>query len=410
MKNANFIDLLPASLKENKDIIKFSSIIDNYLSNIDNIIDKLTIYARLDDGTLEEEYVDALAKTFHLLANESYRFAGTTEQKRELVRNALILHKTKGTKYAVERVCNILDMKEAKLTEWFEDGGEPYTFKINANGKDYVINRKKGISNGSTIKSGLDTSLLPVVKVGEEIGLFLSGSANANSNSVDSGVNTSMQQKGQMQNVVEGLNASSGNRICKADAPKLPDKSSIKINSGNFNSKVTSIVFNDAYKGTITVSYNDQDMNKIIEQERARGGCSGNGIGNGKCPFPPTFEFTFKYLVVPNNFQVTLKNNANQSYTTSAISGAIFKNLCQKANVPYQTFANRSDMRGGSTLGNISNRQVSLHSVDIGIAQLAMHSSYECAGVKDSDYMLEAITLYYNSDIVINGSDEFAIK
>ena len=136
MKNANFIDLLPASLKENKDIIKFSSIIDNYLSNIDNIIDKLTIYARLDDNTLEEYYVDALAKTFHLLANESYRFAGTTEQKRELVRNALILHRTKGTKYAVERVCNILDLKEARLTEWFEDDGEPYTFKINANAFD----------------------------------------------------------------------------------------------------------------------------------------------------------------------------------------------------------------------------------------------------------------------------------
>lgn len=136
MKNANFIDLLPASLKNNKDIIKFSSIIDNYLSNIDNIIDKLTIYARLDDGSLEEHYVDALAKTFHLLANESYRFAGTVEQKRELVRNALILHRTKGTKYAVERVCNILDMKEAKLTEWFEDDGEPYTFKINANAFD----------------------------------------------------------------------------------------------------------------------------------------------------------------------------------------------------------------------------------------------------------------------------------
>ena len=137
MKNANFIDLLPASLKENKDIIKFSSIIDNYLANIDNIIDKLTIYARLDDNTLDEHYVDALAKTFHLLANESYRFAGTVEQKRELVRNALILHRTKGTKYAVERVCNILDLKQARLTEWFEeDDGEPYTFKINANAFD----------------------------------------------------------------------------------------------------------------------------------------------------------------------------------------------------------------------------------------------------------------------------------
>ena len=83
MQKINFIDLLPASLKNNKDIIKFSSIIDNYLSNIDNIIDKLTIYARLDDNTLDEHYVDALAKTFHLLANESYRLAGTVKQKRK---------------------------------------------------------------------------------------------------------------------------------------------------------------------------------------------------------------------------------------------------------------------------------------------------------------------------------------
>ncbi len=204
------------------------------------------------------------------------------------------------------------EVKGQKLPFYVAPASYSAEFKINANGQDYVINRKNGTSNGSTIKSSLDTSLLPVVKIGEEIGLFLSGSANANSGSVDSGVNTSMQQKGQMQNVVEGLNAGSGNRICKVDAPKLPDRSNIRINSGIFNGKVTSIVFDDAYKGTITVSYNDQDMNNIIEQERARGGCSGNGTGNGKCPFPPTFEFTFKYLVVPNNFQVTLKNNANQ--------------------------------------------------------------------------------------------------
>ena len=133
-------------------------------------------------------------------------------------------------------------------------------------------------------------------------------------------------------------------------------------------------------------------------------------MDNAHAVHPNHPEKTDKENCAYLNAGIVIKNNANQSYTTNAISGAIFKNLCQKANVPYQTFANRSDMRGGSTLGNISNRQVSLHSVDIGIAQLAMHSSYECAGVKDSDYMLEAITLYYNSDIVINGSDEFAIK
>lgn len=133
MKNLNFIDLLPETLKQHKEIINFSSIIDRCLSNIDNIIDKLTIYTSLQNDTLEEQYVDALAKTFHLLANESYRFASTVEQKRELVRNSLILHRTKGTKYAVERVCSILDLKNASIIEWFEDNGEPYTFKINLN-------------------------------------------------------------------------------------------------------------------------------------------------------------------------------------------------------------------------------------------------------------------------------------
>lgn len=135
MKN-KFIELMPESLKNHSEVIKLGYVIDNHLNNIDNIIDKLTIYSRLDDNKLESVYVDALAKTFHLLANESYRFANTDDRKRELVRNALILHKTKGTKYAVERVCNILELKQAKLTEWFEDNAEPYTFKINANAFD----------------------------------------------------------------------------------------------------------------------------------------------------------------------------------------------------------------------------------------------------------------------------------
>ncbi len=131
-----FIELLPESLQKNKDVIKLSGIIDNHLKNIDNIIDKLTIYASLENNKLDEQYVDALAYTFHLLANESYRFANTVERKRELVRSALILHKTKGTKYAVERVCNILELKQAKIIEWFKDNSEPYTFKINANAFD----------------------------------------------------------------------------------------------------------------------------------------------------------------------------------------------------------------------------------------------------------------------------------
>ena len=82
-----------------------------------------------------------------------------------------------------------------------------------------------------------------------------------------------------------------------------------------------------------------------------------------------------------------MKYAASQSYTTDGLSAAVFKDLCRKADVPYQTFFNRSDMRGGSTLGNISIRQVPVNSADIGLAQLSMHSAYETAGVKDYGYL-----------------------
>lgn len=92
------------------------------------------------------------------------------------------------------------------------------------------------------------------------------------------------------------------------------------------------------------------------------------------------------------NEGIVIKFNGNQKYTTDSVSYAIFKDICDKRNVPYQTYANRSDIAGGSTLGNISNSHVSVNTVDIGLAQLAMHSAYETAGVKDTTYMIEALT------------------
>lgn len=90
------------------------------------------------------------------------------------------------------------------------------------------------------------------------------------------------------------------------------------------------------------------------------------------------------------NKGIVIKFNANQKYCTDAVSAAIFKELCTKADVPYQTFVNRSDIAGGSTLGNISNTQVPMNTVDIGLPQLAMHSPYETAGVKDTEYLVRA--------------------
>ena len=88
------------------------------------------------------------------------------------------------------------------------------------------------------------------------------------------------------------------------------------------------------------------------------------------------------------NKGIVIKYNANQKYCTDAVSAAEFIELCAKADVPYQTFVNRSDIAGGSTLGNISNTQVAMDTVDIGLPQLAMHSPYETAGVKDTEYLI----------------------
>ena len=99
------------------------------------------------------------------------------------------------------------------------------------------------------------------------------------------------------------------------------------------------------------------------------------------------------------NKGVVIKYNANQKYTTDAVSGAVFREICAEAKVPVQTFVNRSDAAGGSTLGNISNTQVSLNAVDIGMAQWAMHSPYESGGVKDTYFLEEAMKQFFKTDI-----------
>lgn len=95
------------------------------------------------------------------------------------------------------------------------------------------------------------------------------------------------------------------------------------------------------------------------------------------------------------NKGIVIKYNANQKYTTDAVSAATFKLICEKAGVPFQTFTNRSDMAGGSTLGNISTTQVAVDTVDIGLAQLGMHSPYETAGAKDPEYLSRAALAFY---------------
>lgn len=109
------------------------------------------------------------------------------------------------------------------------------------------------------------------------------------------------------------------------------------------------------------------------------------------------------------NEGIVVKAHAGQKYTSDAVSIAVFRGICEKAGVPLQFFANRSDVAGGSTLGNISMSHISMNSVDIGLPQLSMHSTYETAGVKDSYYMIKAAEEFFNSHIEEAGAGVLAV-
>lgn len=109
------------------------------------------------------------------------------------------------------------------------------------------------------------------------------------------------------------------------------------------------------------------------------------------------------------NQGIAIKESANQKYTTDAFSRAILKKILEKKDIPYQTFANRSDIAGGSTLGNLSNTVVSMNAVDVGLPQLAMHSAYETAGAKDVGYAFETLKAFFEANIDIK-DDKVAVE
>ena len=130
---------------------------------------------------------------------------------------------------------------------------------------------------------------------------------------------------------------------------------------------------------------------------------------NAHAVHPNHPEKTDEKNCVYMNEGIVIKFSANQKYTTDAVSEALFKGYCEKANVPVQYFHNRSDAAGGSTLGNISSTKVSVNMVDIGLAQLAMHSSYETAGIKDTLYLISVLKEFYSSHVKESASGSLSV-
>ena len=95
---------------------------------------------------------------------------------------------------------------------------------------------------------------------------------------------------------------------------------------------------------------------------------------------------------------VVIKHHGNQNYTTDGVSSAIFKNILNKNSIPFFDFYMRADMPCGGTLGAISSSNLSISSIDIGMAQLAMHSACETFAVKDYEIMQNALTCFLNEN------------
>ena len=104
-----------------------------------------------------------------------------------------------------------------------------------------------------------------------------------------------------------------------------------------------------------------------------------------------------------------LKYNASQKYTTNAVSGAIFRAICEKADVPVQVFTNRADEAGGSTLGNLQSHTLPIPMADIGLAQLAMHSAVETASVADAEAMTKAVAAFYRVHLRALGDGTYTL-
>ena len=108
------------------------------------------------------------------------------------------------------------------------------------------------------------------------------------------------------------------------------------------------------------------------------------------------YDITNKPVI---NGGIVIKHNAAQKYTTDAVSESILKKILKQNNIPYCDYVNRSNIAGGSTLGHLSTEQVSMLCADIGAAQLAMHSAHETCGVKDTGYLINAMTAFFNTTL-----------
>ncbi len=188
-------------------------------------------------------------------------------------------------------------------------------------------------------------------------------------------------------------------------------KESLLSNTDDFNINVACFFNNEevgslSYQGaesdflikTLTrinnaLSFDDETFNCAISKSFIL------SCDNAHAVHPNDESITDRYNQVFMNKGIVIKSSAKENYISNGLSSSIVQIMCEESNTPYQFFANRSDIPGGSTLGNLSNNQVSILGCDIGLSQLAMHSSFETAGSKDIQYLYNLLNHFYSNSI-----------
>lgn len=198
-----------------------------------------------------------------------------------------------------------------------------------------------------------------------------------------------------LQGFLKGYNAKSINVFACFDNEE--------VGSGTKQGAGSTFLYDVLYRVNKALSKDDEDFYRALASSFMLSGDNAHAV------HPNHPEKTDVNNCVYMNEGIVVKSHAGQKYTSDAVSIAVFKGLCEKANVPVQFFSNRSDAVGGSTLGNIAMNQVSMNSVDIGLAQLAMHSSYETAGIKDTYYMIQVMEEFFNSHIEETSAHELKV-
>lgn len=124
LKEISLVGLLPPNLAEDPKVKSAAEALDTELQAVTEAVAQSLILSRIDE--LSEEVVNLLAWQFHV---EGYELAETLEEKRNMVRNSIELHRYKGTKYALLKVLELLNLR-GDIQEWHEYAGDPYKFKV----------------------------------------------------------------------------------------------------------------------------------------------------------------------------------------------------------------------------------------------------------------------------------------